>query len=187
MPRIAFAATFILVSLTALPLYAQSVPAGATPSPNKEIAPATTPPSTPADIQPGSKPEGVPAAATQGSPPASEARIGKMRDRWRKMTPEQREDMRKKASRRLQERYERLSPQEQTQLNNIESEIAKLSREQRSVLMARVHKKSYDERQQRKAMKEQEAKGAAAGSPPPVATPGAPAPAAAPESKPASP
>ncbi len=167
----------------ALPLHAQPVPAGATPSPNKEITPPTVPPTTPADIQPGSKPEGVPAPAASSSGP-SEARVGKMRGRWSKMTPEQREEMRKKATRRLEERYERLSPQEQAQINGISAQIDKLSKEQRSIMLARIHQKAYQERQQKKLMKEQEDKAAekpAAAAPAPAAAPAAPA------GKPASP
>ncbi len=100
--------------------------------------------------------KGAPAKAPdlKASKEIDEKREGKMRDRWRKMTPEQRDEMRQKAERRLQERFERLSQQEQGQVNNILAEMDKLSKEQRSVLMAMVHQKSYKSGQQKKKMEE---------------------------------
>jgi hypothetical protein len=98
------------------------------------------------------------APAAVADPGASEARRSKMRGRWTKMTPQQREEMRQKAARRLQERYERLSPQEQAQINTIFAEVGKLNKEQRSVYLAQLHEQEYKQREQKKLMKAQETK-----------------------------
>jgi hypothetical protein len=188
--RLILAAFLAILSLTSLPLHAETPAATVTPAAEK---PVTPPPAathtTPAEIQPGSDPKGAPTSAAPPTPtadggaPPSENRVARMRDRWRKMTPEQREEMKTKAARRLQERYERLSPQEQTQVTGIMDQIGKLSREQRSILLARVHQKAAQERTQRRLIKEQEAKPDAM----PAATPAsAPAPAA-PPAEPAKP
>src|SRR5262245_47160947 len=79
------------------------------------------------------------APAAAADPGASEAQISKMRERWRKMPAQQREEMRQKAERRLKERYERLSPQEQAQINTLHDEIAKLNKEQRSIFRAQYN------------------------------------------------
>ncbi len=89
----------------------------------------------------------------------SETRIKRMRSRWRKMTPEQRAEMRQKAARRLKERFERLSPQEQNQITGIMAQVEKMNREQRSILLAKINQKAYKERQRKRLMKEQAVKG----------------------------
>lgn len=97
----------------------------------------------------------VPAKGGDDAPAAAqldEKREGKMRDRWRKMTPEQRDEMRQKADRRLQERFDRLSPQEQEQITAILASMDKLPKEQRSILNAKIAQKKYRDRQQRKLM-----------------------------------
>lgn len=132
----------------------------------------TTPPAKAAPVAPAAstaKPDDMKAATD-----VDEKREGKMRDRWRKMTPEQRDEMRQKAERRLQERFERLTQQEQTQITGIMAEMDKLGKEQRSVLMARIHEKAYKDRQQRKLMEEVE-KQKPAPATPEAAAPEAPA------------
>jgi hypothetical protein len=124
-------------------------------------------------------PAAAPAPSAKATVSTDDKREGKMRDRWRKMTPEQREEMRKKAERRLQERYERLSQTEQGSVNTIMAEMEKLSKDQRSVLMARIRQKAHKDRLQRKVMKEMEKKATPAVvipavAPPTVATPTAP-------------
>jgi hypothetical protein len=154
----------------AMPAFAEEK-AAAAPAPEPAPAAAPTPTSAPA---PKAETPAAPAAAAPAAvsdPGASEARVSKMRDRWRKMTPKQKEEMRQKADRRLQERYERLSPQEQAQINTLIAEAEKLNKEQRSIFLAQIHEKAYKERQQKKLMKDEETK--------PVADPTAAAPAAA--------
>lgn len=114
-------------------------------------------------------------AATQ----LDEKREGKMRDRWRKMTPEQRDEMRQKADRRLQERFDLLSQPEQEQINAIIGDMDKLSKEQRSILNAKIAQKKYRDRQKRKLMDDlkqsQKGAGDAASAPTKPAAPTAPA------------
>ncbi len=137
--RLALIPAFVLAALLAMPAAAET-PAAA---PATKAAPA--------------------AKAPAGNvTDLDDKRMGKMRDRWRKMTPEQRDEMRQKAERRLQERYERLSAGEQGAVNSIMADMDKLSKEQRSILMAKVRQKSYKEHIQRKLMKEMEDKAPAA-------------------------
>jgi 2-oxoglutarate dehydrogenase E2 component (dihydrolipoamide succinyltransferase) len=121
--------------------------------------------------------------APSAAPAIDEKRMSKMRERWRKLSPEQREEMRKKAERRLQERFERLKPAEQQQISTLTAEIDKLTREQRSILTARLRQKSYKETQQRRLMKDLEKAGGDSSAPAPA--PAAAAPAPAPEPAPA--
>jgi hypothetical protein len=164
MRSLLIAAAFVFM---ALPAFAEEKPAAA---PAQAAEPAAAP-------APKAAAPATPAAAAVADPGASEARVSKMRDRWRKMTPKQKDDMRQKADRRLQERYERLSPQEQAQVNSIVTEVGKLNKEQRSIFLAKVHESAFKERQQKKLMKDEETK--------PIASPpAAPVPAAAPPTAP---
>lgn len=84
----------------------------------------------------------------EAASPASEAEdkdLAVMRDRWRKMTADQREEMRKKAERRLQEHFDKLSPEEQQQISAILTAMEKLSPEQKSLLKARMRQRFYQE------------------------------------------
>jgi hypothetical protein len=155
-----------LISIISSPLRAEEHPAPAAPV---VAAPAVTAPAVAAPVAEAPKVEApkveTPKTETaektgeKTTKPVDEKRVGKMRERWKKMTPEQRDEMRKKAERRLGERYDRLKSNEQTTINGIMSEIEKLNKEQRSILMAKIRQKASNERKQRKLMKEAEAMG----------------------------
>jgi hypothetical protein len=144
MPRTLLIAAFVFAVFVS-PLHAAETPAPA-------AAPAAA----------------MPAVAGNDDLGPSEARTAKMRARYNKIPPEQKEEIRKKAERRMQERFERLSPQQQQQVVGLQEQVAKLDKEERSIFLARIHQKAYLERQQKKAMKEQQGK---ATTPVPTATP----------------
>lgn len=120
-------------------------------------APAATP-AAPAPAVATPEPAKAEPEKTEAAKPVGEKPMGKMRDRWKKMTPEQRDEMRKKAETRLGERYDRLKTAEQETIKNIMAEITKLNKEERSVLMAKIRQQASKERAQRKAMKDMEQK-----------------------------
>lgn len=143
-------AVFALFTLLSLPAFAQehvAAPASAPEAPKAEPAKTETPAAEPAKAEP---------AKTESSKSSGEKATGKMRDRWKKMTPEQREEMRKKAEGRLGERFERLKTAEQEAIKTIMTEINKLNKEQRSILMAKIRQQAHNDRVQRKAMKDME-------------------------------
>lgn len=170
-PR-ALAFLLLITALLCVPAFAEeAAPATAAPAAAAPTAPAApaaeapkieTPAASTAPAVDAPKAEApavmaVPAAEApkeKAAKPVDEKRIGKMRERWRKMTPEKRDEIRKKADRRLNERYERLKPAEQTQVNNVVSDIEKLSKEQRSIVLAKVRQKAYKDNQQRKMMRD---------------------------------
>lgn len=177
-PR-ALAFISLIAALLCAPSFAYAEEAAPAAAPTAAPAPAVAAPTTPtAPTAEAPKVEtpAVPAAPVADAPkaeapavmavpsaeapkekaakPVDEKRIGKMRERWRKMTPEKRDEIRKKADRRLNERYERLKPAEQTQVNNVVSDIEKLSKEQRSIVLAKVRQKAFKDNQQRKMMRD---------------------------------
>lgn len=133
-----------LFSVLSQPLAAETAPAPAAP-PAAESPKAEVP-----------KADALKAELGKTDAPPDEKRVGQMRERWRKMTPEQREEMRKKAERRLQERYDRLKPDQQGKVNMILADVDKLSREEKSILMAKIRQKAHKERLQRKMLKDME-------------------------------
>ncbi len=160
-------ALFGFLALFAVPAFAEA-PAVATPS----AAPAPTAPEPHAAVPTVATPEAPKVEAPAAEPakvetpkaePAktvtakpTEKSVGKMRDRWKKMTPEQKEEMKKKAEGRLGERYDRLKTAEQDTIKNIMAEISKLNKEQRSILMAKIRQQASKDRAARKAMKTME-------------------------------
>ncbi|MBY0428168.1 MAG: DUF3106 domain-containing protein, partial [Alphaproteobacteria bacterium] len=136
-----------LFAMLSLPAFAEEH-AAAPAAPAPAVAAPEAPKAEPAKTEP----------TKEAEKPAGEKPMGKMRDRWKKMTPEQRAEMRKKAETRLGERYDRLKTAEQETIKNIMAEIGKLSKEQRSILMAKIRQQASKERMQRKAMKEMEQK-----------------------------
>lgn len=133
MVRLAATALAVLMVLSS-PVFAQTAPAPAAPAVDAV--------------------KNAVAGAVEANTAPDDKRMGQMRERWRKMTPEQRDDMRKKSERRLQERYDRLKPEQQNKINGIIGDLDKLTKEEKSILMAKVRQKSYKERQQRKLLKE---------------------------------
>ncbi|NDE91022.1 MAG: hypothetical protein EB059_07810 [Alphaproteobacteria bacterium] len=160
--------TFVItMALLAAPAFAETHAAPPVAEP-AHAAPATPPvaaPITPAPEAPKVDAPKVEAphaetpkaehAKTETAKP-EEKQTGKMRDRWKKMTPEQREEMRKKAENRLGERYDRLKTAQQENIKGILANINKLDKEERSILMARIRQQAHKDRVQRKAMKEME-------------------------------
>lgn len=160
-------ALFGFLAMLAVPAFAEA-PAVATPS----AAPAPTAPEPHAAAPAVTAPEAPKVEAPKAEAPAVEApkaepvktesakptekSVGKMRDRWKKMTPEQKEEMKKKAEGRLGERYDRLKTAEQETIKNIMAEISKLNKEQRSILMAKIRQQASKDRAARKAMKAME-------------------------------
>lgn len=150
-------ALFGFLALLAVPAFAET-PAAATPAAPEPhaAAPAVAAPEAPKVEAPKAEAPAAEApkaeAKTEAAKPAEKS-VGKMRDRWKKMTPEQKEEMRKKAESRLSERYDRLKTAEQETIKNIMAEISKLNKEQRSILMAKIRQQASKDRAARKAMK----------------------------------
>jgi hypothetical protein len=142
-----------LLSLLAAPAFAQA-PAVETPKaemPKAEIPKAEAPKVEAPKVEPAMTETAKPAADK-----VDDKQTGKMRARYKKMTPEQREELRKKAEGRLGERYDRLKTAEQENIKSILADIAKLNKEQRSILMAKIRQQAHKDRLQRKAMKDME-------------------------------
>lgn len=157
MPFRLLLSTLVMI-LAAMPLWAETAApaaAPAAPAPAAEAPKVEAPKvETPKAETPAAAPAAEEQKADANGKQYDQKRVSKMRERWRKMTPEQRDEMRKKAERRLGERYDRLKSTEQDNIKNIMSEIDKLSKEQRSILMAKIRQKAYKDRQQRKMMKD---------------------------------
>ena len=141
-----------LLSLLAAPAFAQA-PAVETP---KAEAPKAEAPKAEAPKMEEPKAETAKPAAEKSAEKTDDKQTGKMRARYKKMTPEQREELRKKAENRLGERYDRLKTAEQENIKTILAEIGKLNKEQRSILMAKIRQQAHKDRMQRKAMKDME-------------------------------
>lgn len=155
-------ALFGLFALVSMPVMAEEAAPHAAAPHAAAPAPAAAPVAAPAaHEEPKAEPVKTEEPKAEAAKPApekqvGEKQVGKMRDRWKKMTPEQRNEMRKKAEARLGERYERLKTSEQDTIKNIMAEISKLSKEERSILMAKIKQQASKERAQRKLMKEME-------------------------------
>lgn len=146
---------FAVLSLPAVAEEHAATPPATAPAVAHEAAPA---PAAVAPEAPKAEPVKTEAPKPSAAKPAGEKPVGKMRDRWKKMTPEQKEEMRKKAENRLNDRYDRLKTAEQETIKNILAQITKLSKEERSILMARIRQQATKDRAQRKVMKDMEHK-----------------------------
>ncbi len=156
-------ALFGLLALLSLPVlgeeHAPAAPAPAptaTPAPAEAPAPVAAAPEVPKVETPKVEPAKSEPAKTESAKPANDKSAEKRTTRWKKMTPQQKEELRKKAENRLSERYDRLKTVEQETIKNIMAEISKLNKEERSILMAKIKQQASKERAQRKTMKDME-------------------------------
>jgi pyruvate dehydrogenase E2 component (dihydrolipoamide acetyltransferase) len=101
-------------------------------------------------------PSAAPAKPAAAAKPVDDKRKGQIRDRWSKLSPEKKDEIRKKAEQRLDERYGKLQPAEQKKIEDLLGEVEKLSKEERSVFLAKLRQKSSKAFQQKKKMKELE-------------------------------
>ena len=146
-------ALFGLITLLSAPVFAE-VQTPAAPAPVAE-APEAPKVETPKMEAPKAEPSKM-EVAKPADKAADDKSAAKRRDRYKKMSPEQKDEMRKKAEHRMGERFDRLKTAEQESIKNILAEINKLSKEQRSILNAKIKQQSRTQAMQRKAMKDME-------------------------------
>ena len=143
-------ALFGLIALLSAPVLAE-VQTPAAPAPVAEAPKVEAPKMEAPKVGPSKMEMAKPADKA-----ADDKSANKRRDRYKKMSPEQKEEMRKKAELRMGERFDRLKTAEQESIKNILAEISKLSKEQRSILNAKIKQQSRSDRMQRKVMKDME-------------------------------